>query len=248
LWSKSSRRNWAIRESQKRLILTKNAKEKSNKPEALQQTSGLWFPSSQEVQVPENGSKDMRQPATLRKVETSDKWQPYAVGMKDVGARIHAKGQRQEDGDGLTERVRRILTFKKAKTAYLQMEGDIAGAKSVEGLWTRAVKAGWGAGSAGAVTVADFWHAVAADRVPSFQRAGTCRLGKCGRRIALDKERKPHKEVHSNKKYAVVTFLHRSVFKKPHKKEWFTTSLSSCLASSSLAFLACLLLLSSLST
>ena len=26
---------------------------------------------------------------------------------------------------------------------------------------------------------------------------------------------------HSNKKYA-VTFLHRSVFKKPYKKEWFT--------------------------
>ena len=61
-------------------------------------------------------------------------WQPYAVGMKDVGVRIYAKSRRQEDGDGLTERVRRILTFKKAKTAYLQMEGDIAGAKSVEGL------------------------------------------------------------------------------------------------------------------
>ena len=43
-----------------------------------------------------------------------------------------AKGK--AGGDGQTERVRRILTFKKAKTAYLQMEGDIAGAKSVEGL------------------------------------------------------------------------------------------------------------------
>ena len=59
--------------------------------------------------------------------------------------------------------MRRILTFKKAKTAYLQMEGDIAGAKSVEGLWTREAKAGWGAGCAGAATVAGFWHAVAAD-------------------------------------------------------------------------------------
>jgi hypothetical protein len=147
--------------------------------------------SASEVQVPENGSKDMRQPATLRKVETSDKWQPYAVGMKDVGARIHAKGQRQEDGDGLTERVRRILTFKKAKTAYLQMEGGIAGAKSVEGLWTRAVKAGWGAGSAGAVRVADFWHAVAADRVPSFvqelRERGHVGLANAGAELLLTK-------------------------------------------------------------
>ena len=65
-----SRLKTPLWESQKRPILTKNAKEKSNKPEVLQQTSGLWFPPSQEVQVPENGSKDMWQPATLRKVET----------------------------------------------------------------------------------------------------------------------------------------------------------------------------------
>jgi hypothetical protein len=91
-----SRLKTPLWESQKRLILTKNAQVKSNKHEALQQESGLWFPPSQEVQVPENGSKDTRQPATLRKVETSDKWQPYAVGMKDVGARIHAKGQRKK--------------------------------------------------------------------------------------------------------------------------------------------------------
>ena len=76
-----SRLRTPLWESQKRLIITKNAKEESNKPEVLQQTSGLWFPPSQEVQMPDNGSRNVRQPALLRKMETSDKWQPYAVGM-----------------------------------------------------------------------------------------------------------------------------------------------------------------------
>ena len=127
----------------------------------------------------------------MRKMETSDKWQPYSVGMDDEGVRIYAKSRKQEDGDGRAERVRRILTFKKAKTVYLRMDGDIAGAKSVEGLWTREVKAGWGAGYAGAAAVAGFWQAVAADRVPSFvqdlRERGHVGLANAGAELLLTK-------------------------------------------------------------